>query len=974
MCIIGRHSRRIVNPLVLLAALVAVSGCAIASPVEGPAHVRSLWQLDEEAELDHFGGFWTGVFLEETAEQPGLAVVWSLDGHAFWPVWRIQLVAVRGMLAGDDGPRTLEEFGSWFGMEGLTLASAWPTPGHQYEACLSYDPELGGLSVLITDVTTGSEIVATSVTVPVHSGPFHLATGLLAGGQMQKMASAGMLQIEPGYVPWGVQWHVAVRESIHETSLPALHLERTDDAFLELSLPHPVRGEFELSLVQDDRRFALGQVRFPEAGHVAVPLQVADWPLGRVIVELRYGEHSMITFSRQRSLVVGRLATSFQPLLLDEDQQVVQTTMFLHSDDEMVDVPVRIQGQWMERVWDPVTSAYSVQPAADPFTVFSGLLDVAAPDGPGEVALSIPVPQQPGLWQLQVVPVIESDVRIQAHPVQTLVFICPPAQRAGAAPTAHAVPRYAERWVYVSRNLTQDQHVEDIRQIAITAATHGLNGLVWAGGFDSLSRWDSARLERLKHVKSICDGIGIELIPLAFSAGYGGGVLGHNPNLAAALPVRDALYVVQGSTARLVADPPVGFPNGDLGQFQGHRLPGFNFHDQPGQISFVDQEVYRSAPASIRFESMAIYSPQHGHARIMAQLPVQPRRQYRFSAWVRTQDLEPAPFLLQVYIGDRAISSVKPTLAATQGWTQVTCTFNSLDATEVRLYAGLWGGKAGRLWLDDLTLEEVGLRGVVRRPGAPVTVTNDQGTITYVEGQDYARTADPNLQRFSATTPAPDIAILPQSRLRDGDRLRVSFYHAVTIGSGQTSLCMSEPELYEYWAEQVGLIHRYLAPSRYLLSMDEIRAGGSCQACQDRGMTMGEILGDSITRLYSMIREANPEATIYVWSDMLDPNHNARDSYYMVEGDYTGSWQRIPKDIVPVCWHYSKRKESLSFFSGLGFETLAGAYYDGDTLDNPRGWLEALDATPGARGIMYTTWQNKYELLPGFGDLVSQWK
>ncbi len=64
--------------------------------------------------------------------------------------------------------------------------------------------------------------------------------------------------------------------------------------------------------------------------------------------------------------------------------------------------------------------------------------------------------------------------------------------------------------------------------------------------------------------------------------------------------------------------------------------------------------------------------------------------------------------------------------------------------------------------------------------------------------------------------------------------------------------------------------------------------------------------------LYSMIREANPEATIYVWSDMLDPNHNARDSYYMVEGDYTGSWQRIPKDIVPVCWHYSKRKESLS--------------------------------------------------------------
>lgn len=545
---------------------------------------------------------------------------------------------------------------------------------------------------------------------------------------------------------------------------------------------------------------------------------------------------------------------------------------------------------------------------------------------------------------------------------------------AGTIPTAYAQPRYAERWVYVSRNLTQDQHVEDIRQIVATAVAHGLNGLVWSGGADSLSRWDARRMARLEQVKQICDEANIEIIPMGFSAGYGGSVLGHNPNLAAALPVRDALYVVEGSMARLVADPPVAIDNGDLTRFEGDRFPGFRFHDAPGKISFVDQEVYRSAPASIRFQDMHIHSPDHGHARIMAELPVEPHRQYRFSAWVKTQDLQPAPFLLQIYIGDRPISSVRPTLAATQGWTQVTCTFNSMDAKEVRLYAGLWGGKTGRLWLDDLKLEEIGLRSVVRRPGTPVTVKNDEGTITYEEGKDYARIVDYNLARFREATLAPSILILPGSRLKDGDRLRVSFYHVVTIGGGQVSICMSEPELYEYWNQQVRLIHKHLAPARYFLSMDEIRAGGSCAACLERGMTMGEILGDSITRLHRMIREVNPEATIYVWSDMLDPGHNARDNYYMVQGDYTGSWLHIPKDIVPVCWYHAKRKESLGFFSGLGFETMAGAYYDGDTLDNPREWLEALDETPGARGIMYTTWQNKYELLSGFGDLVSQWK
>jgi hypothetical protein len=64
-------------------------------------------------------------------------------------------------------------------------------------------------------------------------------------------------------------------------------------------------------------------------------------------------------------------------------------------------------------------------------------------------------------------------------------------------------------------------------------------------------------------------------------------------------------------------------------------------------------------------------------------------------------------------------------------------------------------------------------------------------------------------------------------------------------------------------------------------------------------------------------------------------------------------------------------RELCAHFSNLGYRTLAGAYYDADNLDNPRAWLEALDATPGACGIMYTTWLNKYDLLPAFGDLVS---
>ncbi len=143
------------------------------------------------------------------------------------------------------------------------------------------------------------------------------------------------------------------------------------------------------------------------------------------------------------------------------------------------------------------------------------------------------------------------------------------------------------------------------------------------------------------------------------------------------------------------------------------------------------------------------------------------------------------------------------------------------------------------------------------------------------------------------------------------------------------------------------------------------------QACRERGLSMAEILGDCITRQTEMLRDVNPEADVLVWSDMLDPNHNARAGYYLVDGDYTGSWEHIPKDLVIMCWYYARRRESLAHFSSLGFRTFAGAYYAVTRSTIRAGGWRRSPRRPGASGIMYTTWQNKYALLADFGDLVS---
>ena len=533
-------------------------------------------------------------------------------------------------------------------------------------------------------------------------------------------------------------------------------------------------------------------------------------------------------------------------------------------------------------------------------------------------------------------------------------------------------PVYPQRWVYISRSLTDDRHVEDIRQIAETASQHGLTAIVLAGGLDRLDLQSPAYFDRLARVKQICDRYGLEIIPEIFSVGYGSSVMAHDRNMAEGLPVEDALYVVSNGEARLASDPPVGLVNGGLEDFNGNTERGWNFHDGPGSISFVDTETFVEGRASLRFENFG--PTQTGNARLMQEIPVRQHRQYRVTFWVKTEDLAPAnEFRMQVLtaIDGRALAPWSPNVPATTGWRKLTWGFNSADYERVRIYAGIWAGKGGRFWLDDFRIEEVGLLNVLRRDGTPLTVRDDASDTVYEEGIDFAPIRDLSLNfRFDHDGPA--IRILPGSRIQQGQRLRVSYYHGMSVNDGQVSICMSEPRLYDIWRDQARRMHELLAPSKYFLSMDEIRAGGSDYACKMRGMTMAQILGDTITRQTAILREANADAEVYIWSDMLDPNHNAHGNYYLVEGDYTGSAEYVPWDLGIVCWYYARRRPSLDFFSGRGFRTVAGAYYDGDTLDNPKGWLAALDQTPGAVGIMYTTWENKYGLLGPFGDLVSQ--
>jgi hypothetical protein len=538
-----------------------------------------------------------------------------------------------------------------------------------------------------------------------------------------------------------------------------------------------------------------------------------------------------------------------------------------------------------------------------------------------------------------------------------------------SVPLGAAPQRFADRFVFVfGWGLDKDEEVTEISKLLQTAGQHHLNGAVVSFGLDTLSKKSPDFFHRLSAIDQCCESNRLELIPSIFSVGYGS-ALAYDPNLAEGLPVIDAPFLVQGNEARSAPTNAVPFKNGGFEEFTGNNFKGYDFHDQPGTVSFADTEVRHGGRASLRLENFT--ANQYGHGRVMQSLPVRPHHCYRLSLWVKTDGLQPADaFHVMVLAGEhgRELAPRKFDVPPSTDWRKLTMLFNSLDFDKVLLYAGLWGGKAGKVWLDDWSVEEVGPVNVLHRPGTPVTVRNEDDTVVYAEGKDYAPLETPHFSPWRDDGEEVPLKLLPGGRIRDGERLRVSWYHSMVIYDGQVTTCMGEPELYEIFDRQAKILIEKLHPNSVLLNMDEIRMGGTCQAC--RGRNMGELLGECITKEVEILRNYAPSLQIYIWSDMLDPNHNAHGNYYLVDGDFTGSWDHVPKNLIMAVWGGEPDEASLKFFSGRGSRTLVACYYDADNLKDVEGWLKLAPQTPKLRGFMYTPWEKKYSLLPAFGDLL----
>jgi hypothetical protein len=507
-----------------------------------------------------------------------------------------------------------------------------------------------------------------------------------------------------------------------------------------------------------------------------------------------------------------------------------------------------------------------------------------------------------------------------------------------------------ERWVYCSQNLWVDKNVERLESILTRAAQAGYtHALISDSKFGKLGEMDGRYFKNIERLKAFADRLHIELVPALFPIGYSNDILWHDPNLIEGLPVLDAKFIVEnGALQPLPTETPL-LSHGDFSDL--------------AKWSWKDPTVTADTGTAL------IQNPAGTNARIVQKLKLQPFQQYHVAVRIKTRQFSGMPEV-KVLAGDQSLNYNTLGVKSDQDWTEHHVIFNSLSNTEANIYFGAWGAKSGSLWFDDARMENAGLINVIRRDGAPLLARTEAGH-PVVEGRDFDVIRDPRMgnQPWPGAYEVWHSAPLIRTSLTNGTRVRLSYYHAATVYDGQAMICPSEPKTMDLLRDQARRMHIAWGAKGYFMSHDEIRVLNWCAACQKRGLDAGQMLAENVRECVRILRAVNPGGRVYVWSDMFDPNHNAHANYYLVRGNLARAWEGLDPDVIVVPWYFEKRRESLAWFAGRGHQQVIAGYYD-QAPEQVAQWLEAARGIKGVRGVMYTTWEQKYEDLERFSEVI----
>lgn len=548
---------------------------------------------------------------------------------------------------------------------------------------------------------------------------------------------------------------------------------------------------------------------------------------------------------------------------------------------------------------------------------------------------------------------------------------------------------FGERWVYYSGDLIgDDQTIRKTLTFLEQAQAAGVTHLLITDGPQIGREVPEEMLRGAARVLSAAANHRITIVPGVYPIGYSGRFLGKYPELAAGIPVRDARFVVKahrgipdsGETPTLENPGFENFPNG--------KIAGWDQQDVRGPFLTADPEIKHAGKASLKITALdKLPKESRGQVRLGQTLKVKPFHSYVFSAWIRSENLQAeGEDYVWLFSGNRQRrhSYTNLGVAATQDWTHHSIVFNSLEADTIDFSVGVSDAKRGTIWFDDVEIKPAGFTYLVRRTITPLSVRSEDGTIVYREGEDFEPLETQPLWFKKEVPAAPELKLTKGSRIRESQTLLVSFFHSTTIYNDQEICSIQEPRVFELMEEQVRKTLKVWPTGSLFMNYDEIRIGGWEAQPQGENLTPGQMLAQHVRRGVEIIRKHTPRTKIYVWSDMFDKYHNAfpfdepafepgRRSYYLCKGNWDGSWEGLPREVVLMNWNGTENAaKSLRWFAGRGHRQVIAGYYDGDPRQNIEMWIKASEGVSNIDGMMYTTWQDNFGKMPEFFRLLRE--
>jgi hypothetical protein len=570
--------------------------------------------------------------------------------------------------------------------------------------------------------------------------------------------------------------------------------------------------------------------------------------------------------------------------------------------------------------------------------------------------------------------------------------------QSGPTPTAGL-----ELWYYHHSYLTNAAAVTKSEALIDQAVAAGYTGLAfydsYIGGYILGSPTNTTYA---KQVVDYATSKGLKVLPPVTQYGWADWLLTQNPNLAEGFKVVGTQYTVVNSGGALQLQIKNSFPaltNGDFSNGTSGWGGDFATAEAGGRIT-LDSTMYHTAPPSAKYGSGTSVN-----ARIIRSLTVTPYRQYHVQFWMMASSVDmtnpPVVRALDASTGaDRLGSSIyilpssakctaaiPPTVPSycTCNWTQVDYTFYSMESSRINFYIGYWGANSGTLWIDDTSIEETGLVNLVRRPLAPLKIYS--GSTTYNEGTDVNAISDPKLVISHGTfdfyhTP-PTVTLPASTQLSAGQTVSLDYFATMPSDpNGKTSAALGEAEVATWLTKHAQILSQiFPAGSGYFMSHDEMRQIQACPLCSP-AMTTAPLLSYNIQNSYKLLQAVSPGAPAYIWSDMIDPYHNAVANYYQVDGTLVGSWQGVPGNIIIMNWNLGKLAQSTTFFAGkdpayqasggnvFHNQIISGYYDSGNGATSAQKELTGITGVPGVLGFMYTTWKDDYTQLQQYADTV----